>query len=67
MARLELKHVINASCPWSGEPVRANSLALYRGEVVGFCNPGGRDKFERAMAHFEAALAAMAEKSRQTS
>jgi hypothetical protein len=67
MARLEMKHVINASCPWSGEPVRADSLAAYRGQVVGFCNPGCRDKFERAMAHFDTALAVMAEKSRQAS
>jgi hypothetical protein len=25
--------------------------------VVGFCNPGCRDKFEAAVNHFEAALA----------
>lgn len=66
MARLEMKHVINASCPWSGEPVRADSLTQYRGHVVGFCNPGCRDKFERATAQFDAALAEMAEKTRQT-
>ncbi len=57
MERLELKHVINAVCPWSGKPVRADSLTRYRGQVVGFCNPGCRDKFERAIAGFESALA----------
>jgi hypothetical protein len=30
---------------------------LYNGAVVGFCNPGCRDKFEKAISHFEAALA----------
>ncbi|SDL97432.1 glutathione S-transferase [Maricaulis salignorans] len=61
MEKLELKHVINAICPWSGEPVRADSLMRYRGAVVGFCNPGCRDKFARASAAFDAALAALAE------
>ena len=57
MQRLELKHVINAICPWSGKPVAADSLTRYRGHVVGFCNSRCRDKFERAIAGFEAALA----------
>ena len=39
MQTLELKHVINAFCPWSGEAVRDGSLTHYRGAVVGFCNP----------------------------
>jgi hypothetical protein len=37
-------------CPWSGDPVSADSLTLYRGEVVGFCNTGCRDKFEARTA-----------------
>ncbi|MFL5161115.1 MAG: glutathione S-transferase, partial [Microvirga sp.] len=45
------------TCPWSGKPIAADSLALYRGEVVGFCNPGCRDKFKAAIDHFEAAFA----------
>ena len=32
----------------------------YRGSVVGFCNPGCRDKFEKASAMFEAAIAGQA-------
>ena len=43
-------------CPWSGEPVSADSLTLYRGKVVGFCNPGCRDKFEAATNAFDAAI-----------
>jgi len=46
---------INENCPWSGKPVAADSLTEYAGEVVGFCNPGCRDKFEAAIRHFEAA------------
>ncbi len=52
---LKLEDCINDSCPWSGKPVAANSLTRYQGQVVGFCNPGCRDKFERAIGHFEAA------------
>ncbi len=40
-----LKDCINPTCPFSGEPVAAGSLAVYRGHTVGFCNPGCRDKF----------------------
>ena len=54
---LRLEDAINYVCPWSGKPVSADSLALYRGEVVGFCNPGCRDKFKAAIDHFEKALA----------
>ena len=35
---------INETCPWSGEPVAADSLIEFNGNVVGFCNPGCRDK-----------------------
>jgi len=54
---LKIEDAVNETCPWSGKPVDAASLALYKGHVVGFCNPGCRDKFEQAIAHFEAALA----------
>ena len=47
---------INETCPWSGKPVQEDSLTFYGGRVVGFCNPGCRDKFEKAVAHFESAL-----------
>jgi hypothetical protein len=58
---LKLEDCINSTCPWSGKPVQADSLTLYRGEVVGFCNTGCRDKFESAVAIFEAAKAAKAD------
>jgi len=53
---LELKDAVNKTCPWSGDPISEDSLTLYRGEVVGFCNPGCRDKFEKAVSYFEAAV-----------
>ena len=36
---------INKYCPRSGKPVAADSLTDYRGQTVGFCNPGCRDDF----------------------
>jgi hypothetical protein len=56
-AQLDLADCINAVCPWSGKPVSADSLTLYRGQVVGFCNPGCRDKYETAAGMFETAIA----------
>ncbi len=56
MARLELKDCINTHCPNSGKPVSEDSLTLYKGRVVGFCNPGCRDTFENAVAVFEQAI-----------
>ena len=47
---------VNSLCPWSGEPVSADSLTHYRGEVVGFCNPGCREKFEAATDAFDALI-----------
>jgi hypothetical protein len=55
---LRIEDAVNETCPWSGKPVAADSLTLYRGAVVGFCNPGCRDKFEKAVDHFEKALLA---------
>jgi hypothetical protein len=51
-----LEDAVNDSCPWSGEPVSADSLTRYRGAVVGFCNPGCRDKFDAAARAFDAAI-----------
>jgi YHS domain-containing protein len=48
---------INAICPWSGDPVSEDSLTEYRGHIVGFCNPGCRDKFEKARDMFDEAIA----------
>ena len=53
MTAIDLSHCVNEVCPWSGDPVSADSLTRYRGQVVGFCNPGCRDKFEAAINHFE--------------
>jgi hypothetical protein len=58
MTHLSLKDAVNETCPWSGNPVAEDSLILYRGHVVGFCNPGCRDKFERATAAFDGAIEA---------
>lgn len=55
MEMLRLEDCVNETCPWSGDPVSADSLTLYQGRVVGFCNPGCRDKFEKATAVFDAA------------
>ena len=57
MTELKLKDCVNDTCPWSGKPVSADSLALYRGKVVGFCNTGCRDKFEAATDAFDKAIA----------
>jgi hypothetical protein len=54
--RLTLEDCVNETCPWSGEPVSADSLTLYNGKVVGFCNTGCRDKFEKAASAFDAAI-----------
>ena len=56
-AALRIDDAINAVCPWSGDPVDAGSLTTYRGHVVGFCNRGCRDKFEKAVDAFETAIA----------
>jgi hypothetical protein len=53
---LRLENAINTSCPWSGKPIQPDSLTTYRGAVVGFCNPGCRDKFAAAQNAFEAKL-----------
>jgi len=53
---LRLEDCINDVCPWSGKLVSADSLTLYRGQVVGFCNTGCRDKFDAAARTFDAAI-----------
>ena len=53
---LRLEDCVNSHCPWSGDPVSADSLTRYQGAVVGFCNPGCRDKFEQAASAFDVAL-----------
>lgn len=58
MSEPRLEDCINDTCPWSGKPVREDSLTWYQGRVVGFCNPGCKEKFERAVGHFDKALGA---------
>jgi len=53
---LRLEDCVNERCPWSGAPVSADSLTRYKGKVVGFCNPGCRDKFEAARGMFDSAI-----------
>ena len=57
-ADLDIADAVNETCPWSGKPVAADSLTLYNGAVVGFCNPDCRDKFAKAVRAFEAGLQA---------
>jgi hypothetical protein len=56
MTELKLEDCVNERCPWSGDPVSADSLTLYKGEVVGFCNTACRDKFEAATKAFDAQI-----------
>ncbi|MCY3816383.1 MAG: glutathione S-transferase [Gammaproteobacteria bacterium] len=53
---LDIADCINETCPWSGKPVRADSLTEYKNYIVGFCNPGCRDKFDSAVREFEEIL-----------
>jgi hypothetical protein len=56
MSDLNLDECVNDVCPWSGKPVSADSLTRYRGKVVGFCDPGCRDKFDTAAQAFDAVI-----------
>ncbi len=56
MSQPSLKDAINETCPWSGNPISADALTTYKGHVVGFCNTGCRDKFEKATVMFDAAI-----------
>ncbi len=59
-AELKLADCINADCPFSGKPVTAASLTSFQDHVVGFCNPGCRDKFAANPAEFPDAMATFA-------
>lgn len=54
---------INTHCPWSGDTVSETALTTYKGVVVGFCNPGCRDKFDRATQAFDADIASQVSRS----
>ena len=53
---LDIKDCVNDVCPMSGKPVSEDSLTLYRGKVVGFCNTGCRDEFNKAARAFDAVI-----------
>ena len=57
---LRIEDCINDLCPFSGKPVEPDSLTRHDGRVVGFCNPGCRDKFAAEPQRFPEALAAFA-------
>ena len=59
MEALDIADCINETCLWSGKPVQVDSLTEFKGHVVGFCNPGCRDKFERAGHYFVEAKASL--------
>ena len=54
---LDLRECVNQVCPWTGRPVSTEGLMRYRGRVIGFCSQGERDRFARAVAMFDAAIA----------
>ena len=56
MTELKLSDCVNETCPWSGKPVSADSLTLYKGKVVGFCNTECRDKFDAATRALDARI-----------
>ncbi len=56
MTALRREDAVNDVCPWSAKPISDDSLTVYRGAVVGFCNPGCRDKFDAATAAFDRAI-----------
>ena len=53
---LRIEDVVNETCPWSGKPVVKEALTQYQDRVVGFCNTGCRDKFEKAVSVFDSAI-----------
>ncbi|MEE8609932.1 MAG: glutathione S-transferase [Sphingomonas aquatilis] len=53
MPVLRREDAVNAICPRSGKPISDDALTVYRGAVVGFCNPGCRDKFDAAITAFD--------------
>jgi hypothetical protein len=53
---LQMDAAINTNCPWSGKPIAPDSLTLYKDRVIGFCNPGCRDAFAKAIADLESEL-----------
>lgn len=42
-------NAINELCPFSSRPITAGATTLYKGYIVGFCNPHCRDDFYHAI------------------
>lgn len=42
---MAIHHSLNRYCPNSGKAVTTEGLTMFRGAVVGFCNPRCRDVF----------------------
>ncbi|KAJ3138800.1 hypothetical protein HK100_012260 [Physocladia obscura] len=55
---LSIDDCVNEICPNSGKPVSADSLTVYKGRIVGFCNSLCRDEFDNALAVFDTAISA---------
>lgn len=58
MTALALEACVNDVCPWTGKPVSADALTLYKGRVVGFASRSARDAFLAAIVAFETAMRA---------
>lgn len=56
LSELILENCIDAIRPWLRELVSSHSWDYYKEQVVRFCNPGCKDKFEVATKSFEACL-----------
>lgn len=61
-----MNKAINEICPWSGKAVNSSALTQYKGHVVGFCNEGCRDKFEKAINAFEKSINQLGASNRNT-
>jgi hypothetical protein len=53
----QVTQTLNAVCPWSGKSIARDGVTTYRGRRVGFCSAAHRDRFARAVQHFESELA----------
>ncbi len=56
-----LNHVFNQYCPWTQQPIAADSLAQYQGVIIGFSCPQNRDKFVAAPQQHADVLALVAQ------
>ncbi|KAI9335482.1 hypothetical protein BDR26DRAFT_936439 [Obelidium mucronatum] len=56
-ATLRIEDCVNSVCPNSKKPVSPDSLTLYRGRVVGFCNNLCRNEFDDALNMFDRGIA----------